>query len=193
MFTGLVEGTGNVVRSGQGRLVIETSLDGLAIGDSLSVNGVCLTVRERGSGTLAFDLSEETRGRTSLGSLERGRVVNLERPVRADSMMGGHFVQGHADGVAKVAQVRTLPGSVEITFDVPPELLHYIVEKGSIAVDGVSLTVTKVKDREVSVSLIPHTLGATNLGSMTAGRLVNVEVDILAKYVERLIAHKEEA
>jgi riboflavin synthase len=189
MFTGIVEELGSVVETGPRttvacRKVIADSEPG----SSIAVNGVCLTVVERdeAEGTLAFDLSPETLARSSLGSLEPGSSVNLERPVTLLTRLGGHLVQGHVDGVGTVAGIDSVDTGAEMTFEAPAALRRYLVEKGSVAVDGVSLTVTVVNGDRFGVALIPFTLEATSLGSVQVGDRVNLEVDVIAKYVEGL-------
>jgi len=192
MFTGIIEERG-VVRSAGSRLeVVATKVaeDSLR-GASVSVNGVCLTVVERradGNGTvLAFDLSPETLTRTALDSLVPGDPVNLERPLTLVSRLGGHIVQGHVDGVGEIESIEESPPGQVITVKLPHGLDRYVAEKGSIAVDGVSLTATDVHDGRFGVALVPFTLEATNLGTVEAGDRVNVEVDVVAKYVEGLL------
>ncbi|HEX6021402.1 MAG TPA: riboflavin synthase [Solirubrobacter sp.] len=193
IFTGLVEDLGTVTAvdaTDDGvRLVVSTSLAGeLSEGDSVAVNGVCLTATRVAGGTFSADVMRETLRRSSLSDLAAGSKVNLELPLRATDRLGGHVVQGHVDGVARVRDVRDDGFARVVTFDAPPELLRYMVEKGSIAVDGVSLTVSAIDDSSFSVSLIPETLERTTLGEAAPGRPVNLEVDVLAKYVEKLIA-----
>ena len=188
MFTGIVEELGSV-RSLEGvRLSIacDTVARDATIGSSLAVNGTCLTVVERTPECLAFDLSPETLERTSLRRLRRGDAVNLERPVTLTTRLGGHLVQGHVDGVAEVLALERSAEATTLVVRIPPELERYVVRKGSIAVDGVSLTVAELRGSEVAIALIPHTMAATTLGSVRPGDPVNVEVDVLAKYVERL-------
>ena len=177
MFTGIVQERGRVASFDEGRLVVESGVRA-GIGDSVAVNGVCLTVVDAPDGRLAFDVVQETLDRTK----PFGDQVNLEAALRAGEALGGHYVQGHVDGVGTV---RTVGDPVWI--DASPELLRYVVEKGSIAVDGVSLTVAAVDAAGFAVALVPHTLAVTTLGSLAAGGRVNLEVDILAKYVERLL------
>jgi riboflavin synthase len=193
VFTGLVQELGNVVdvatQDGSTRITVEAALASqLNAGDSVAVNGVCLTAVEPASGNFDADLSPETVDRTSLGSLAAGERVNLELPLRPTDRLGGHIVQGHVDGVGHVVSVTDVAGGSEVRFDAPADLLRYVVEKGSIAVDGVSLTVTSVGDRGFSVALIPETLERTTLGQATQGRPVNLEVDVIAKHVEKLVA-----
>jgi riboflavin synthase len=192
VFTGLVQGLGRVAatdRSDAGaRLTIETPLVGeLEPGDSIAVNGVCLSAAELEAGSFAADAMNETLGRTALGDLEAGAEVNLELPLRAGDRLGGHVVQGHVDGVGTVLGVAEDGFARRIEIEAPPEVLRYVIEKGSIAVDGVSLTVAGLDGRSFTVSLIPETLQRTNLGHAGPGDRVNLEVDVLAKYVERLM------
>lgn len=188
MFTGIVEELGTVVSRDGERLVVRGSVTSsdAAIGDSLAIDGVCLTVVELQGEQLSFDLSEETLARTNLGSLGPGDAVNLERPATLDSRLGGHLVQGHVDGVAEVTAVRPEgEDGVRLSVRLPGELLRHVVEKGSITLDGVSLTVAALDGEEIEIALIPHTLHATTLGSVREGDRVNLEVDIVAKYVAR--------
>ena len=188
MFTGIVEERGHVATTGAGRLVVDarTVVRDSDVGASLSVNGVCLTVVERTDTSLRFDLSEQTLERTCLGDLRPGDPVNLERPVTLVARLGGHLVQGHVDGVGHVTRVE-LDGSggARVSIRLPGELSRYIVERGSIAIDGVSLTIAAVDDDEITVALIPHTLAVTTLGLAAPGRRLNVEADVIARYVER--------
>jgi len=189
VFTGLVADLGTVTAvdaSDDGvRLAVDTSLE-LSEGDSVSVNGVCLTATRVGNGGFRADVMNETLRRSSLAQLETGSRVNLELPLRAADRLGGHFVQGHVDGVGGVWDVREEGFSRVVTIGVPAELMRYVVEKGSIAVDGVSLTISALGDDWLQVSLIPETLERTILGEANTGQAVNLEVDVLAKYVERL-------
>jgi riboflavin synthase len=192
MFTGLVQGIGSVAgieRSDDGaRVTIETPLVAeLATGDSIAINGVCLTAVELDGDSFVADAMNETLARTSLGDLAPGSQVNLELPLRATDRLGGHVVQGHVDGLGSILDVTDDGFARRIRIGAGPEVLRYVVEKGSIAVDGVSLTVTEVDDRSFTVSLIPETLQRTNLGAVDTGRRVNLEVDVLAKYVEKLM------
>jgi riboflavin synthase len=188
MFTGIVERTGTVAAVSDTSIRVESELEDLTLGESVAVNGVCLTVASLGEGgAFTADLSEETLRRTSLGRLQAGSRVNLERPMRADGRFGGHIVQGHVDGTAVVRRIDRRAASTEMWFDLPAALLRYLVEKGSVALDGVSLTVAELDGRGFSVALIPHTLEATTLGALEPGAVVNVEVDVVAKYVQRLL------
>jgi riboflavin synthase len=198
MFTGLVESTGTVAsvqREGDGaRLSVATPLAAeLRDGDSVAVNGVCLTARAVGPDSFAADVMAETLRRSSLGPLADGDAVNLELPVRAGGRLGGHVVQGHVDGTGTVASVTADGFARVVRVEASPELLRYVVEKGSIAIDGVSLTVSAVDGEALEVSLIPETLERTTFGSLEPGRTVNLEVDVLAKYVEKLITPTVEA
>ena len=189
MFTGLVQELGRVVDVSGSRITVEAGLAAeLAEGDSVAVNGVCLTAVGPGNGRFTADLSPETVARSSLGALAPGARVNLELPLRAADRLGGHIVQGHVDGVGRVVAVADAGSARELRFDAPAELLRYVVEKGSIAVDGVSLTVSAVDAAGFAVSLIPETLERTTLGRAETGRMVNLEVDLMAKYVEKLVA-----
>jgi riboflavin synthase len=194
MFTGIVEALGEVVavdsrpEGARLRVRVPEKWTDLAVGQSLAVSGVCLTVVEAARGTVAFDVVAETLRRTTLGDVRPGAVVNLERPLAAGERMGGHFVQGHIDGVGTVTQVREEGDGRWLEISLPPALARYVAEKGSVALDGVSLTVAGVGDSRCAVALIPYTLAATTLGRKAAGARVNVEVDILAKYLARLLA-----
>jgi riboflavin synthase len=192
MFTGLVETTARVRRvdpDGDGvRLEVETPLAAeLAQGDSIAVNGVCLTAIDPAADRFRADVMAETLRRSSLGPLGEGDYVNVELPLRAGDRLGGHMVQGHVDGTGTVADVTDEGFARLVRIEAPPELLRYVVEKGSIAVDGVSLTVAAVDQTSFTVSLIPETLERTTLGLAAPGRVVNLEVDVLAKYVEKLV------
>ena len=193
MFTGLVQDLGTVVAveatSDGVRLGVRSALAGeLCEGDSVAVNGVCLTATRIAGGAFAADVMRESLRRSSLAEVGEGSSVNLELPLRASDRLGGHVVQGHVDGVGVVRDVRDDGFSRVVTVDAPPELLRYVVEKGSIAVDGVSLTVAALGDDWFSVALIPETLERTTLGAAEPGRPVNLEVDVLAKYVEKLVS-----
>jgi riboflavin synthase len=192
VFTGLVQDLGTVTAvdaTGDGvRLAVRTPLAAeLSLGDSVAVNGVCLTATHVADGHFSADVMQETLRRSSLAGAGEGRTVNLELPLRAGDRMGGHVVQGHVDGVGSVRELREEGFARVVTIAAPPELLRYVVDKGSIAVDGISLTVVEAGDAWFSVSLIPETLERTNLGSAAPGQIVNLEVDVLAKYVEKLV------
>jgi len=185
MFTGIVEGMGEVLAVDGDRIAFRAPglLDDVAVGASIAVNGCCLTVVEHTSDTWTADVVEETRRRSTLGGLAPGDPVNLERPVRPSDRLGGHIVQGHVDAVGEV-----VTAAPELRVRVPAALLRYVVEKGSITVDGVSLTVAGLHDDGFSVAVIPHTTEVTTLGRRRAGDGVNIEVDVMAKYAERLLS-----
>ena len=194
MFTGLIESTGVVTRieraAGGIRLEVYAPEFGrdMAIGDSIAVNGACLTVAKFIRGAFVADVSEETLKRTTLGDVPQGSKVNLERALRLSDRMGGHIVTGHVDGVGEF-MMRTPAGNSTIyQFRVPADQLEFVVNKGSIAVDGVSLTVAQMKDDLVAVAVVPHTEQATTLGDMAVGSRVNIETDMMGKYVKRFVA-----
>jgi riboflavin synthase len=190
MFTGIVEERGAVRSLQAGRLSIacRTVTTDSPIGASVAVNGTCLTVVERDDEHLAFDLSPETLARTSLGRLETGQPVNLERPVSLAARLGGHLVQGHVDGVGEIVALDLDgTGGALIRLRAPAALLDAVVPKGSITVDGVSLTVAELHDDGITIALIPHTMMATTLGEARVGDPVNLEVDLVARYVQRLM------
>jgi riboflavin synthase len=189
MFTGIVRELGRVEAFDGSRLRVAApeTAPGIAIGDSVAIAGVCLTVVENGGGGLGFDAVPETLSRTSLGRLRTGDAVNVEPALRAGDPMGGHVMQGHVDGVGTVRAVEPEGDGRRIWIDTPPDVLRYCVEKGSVAVDGTSLTVAALDDAGFAVALIPHTLAVTTLGSLAPGDPVNLEADVLAKYVERLL------
>jgi riboflavin synthase len=192
VFTGLVQGQGEIAAvdptADGARLAVRTPLTAeLAPGDSVAVNGVCLTATRIEDGAFHADVMHETLRRSSLGDVAPGGAVNLELPLRASDRLGGHVVQGHVDGVGVVRDVSEDGFSRRVEIDAPPDVLRYVVEKGSIAVDGVSLTVASIDDDGFAVSLIPETLERTTLGAARPGTRVNLEVDVLAKYVERLM------
>ncbi len=193
MFTGLIADIGSVSelqRDDAGaRLRIATRLaDQLGEGDSIAVNGVCLTASDVRDGSFGADAMGETLMRSSLGELQAGAPVNLELPLRAEDRLGGHVVQGHVDGTATVAKIAQDGIARVLEIEIDPRLARYLVEKGSVALDGVSLTVGALHERGFAVSLIPETLRRTTLGALAQGARVNVEVDVLAKHVERLMA-----
>ena len=189
MFTGLVREVGTVASMVDGRLTIQApeTARGAELGDSVAIDGACLTVVACDDSTLSFDAVPETLSRTALGTLEQGSRVNLEPALRAGEPLGGHYVQGHVDGVGTVRSVQPEGDGTRVGFEAPAELLRYVVEKGSIAVQGTSLTVAAVDDAGFEVALIPHTLQATTLGDLAPGQQVNLETDVLAKYVEKLL------
>ena len=196
MFTGLVEEVGRVTRLEAGemaRLSVSARrvLEGTGAGDSVSVNGVCLTVNEVYPGMLVFYAMPETLRRSALGDLAEGSAVNLERALSPAGRFGGHMVQGHVDGVGEVLEVRP-EGEAEIwAFRAPESVLRYVVEKGSICVEGISLTVVSVRDGSFTVSILPQTRANTNLGELGVGDAVNLEADVIAKYVERLLEPRQ--
>ncbi|CAN5594116.1 MAG: riboflavin synthase [Actinomycetota bacterium] len=194
MFTGIVEELGTVTaveRSATGAMLVvacSTVVADARVGDSINVNGCCVTITRLGSPSgFACDLMGETLARTALGALTPGAPVNLERALRADSRLGGHLVQGHVDGVGHIVAVQPHEQWTVMAVSLPAALAPYVVEKGSVTVDGTSLTVTAVDEGAFSVGLIPHTLAVTALGQRRVGDAVNLEVDIIAKYVERLL------
>jgi riboflavin synthase len=193
MFTGIVEERGTVaslVDLGDAmrvRIRADKVLQDSELGASISVNGICLTVAERGDDWFEADVMAETLRRTSLGNLVTDSPVNLERAARVDSRLGGHIVQGHVDGTGEVAAIEPSEQWTVMAIRVPAELTRYMVEKGSITVDGVSLTIVSVTESRFTISLIPTTLAETNLGAKQVGDRVNIEVDVLAKYVEKLV------
>jgi riboflavin synthase len=198
MFTGLVEEQGRVTLlepNGDGfrlRFAAETVLDDVQMGASIAVNGVCLTVVEFDDESFAVDAVPETMDRSNLGQLVVGSLVNLERPVRVSDRLGGHIVQGHVDATTSVQSINPLAdGSFEYRFALDHSIAPYVVEKGSITIDGISLTVADVTAESFSVAIIPHTAEVTTLSHRTPGDLVNLEVDVLAKYVERQLTLRE--
>lgn len=193
MFTGIVVEAGTVKRAKQRRGLLELEIEAPSIskelkkGDSVAVNGVCLTATDTGRKRFSAQAMEETLARTTLGSLQRGLTVNLELPARLADRLGGHLVQGHVDGTAHVTRVEDDDGALRVWFSAPDDILRYMVRKGSVTLDGVSLTVVDVGRTSFQVALIPHTLSVTTLGRLQPGVKVNVEVDVVAKYVERLM------
>lgn len=193
MFTGLVEEVGRVTvittDGDRARLVIAAPgvVDDLPLGASVAVDGVCVTATEVDADGFAVDLMRETMRVTALGRLDTGARVNLERAMKVGDRLGGHLVQGHVDGIGEVIAVEDVPGTRTIRLRVPVDLTRYLVMKGSVCVNGVSLTVADVHDDVVAIGLIPHTLAETNLGDLTVGSTVNLEVDVVAKYVERML------
>ena len=188
MFTGIVEEVGSVRSAGDGRLVIGASevLTDVKVGDSISVNGACLTVTTHDDSTFSVDVVPETLRRTNLGELEAGSPVNLERSMPANGRFGGHVVQGHVDGTATIRSIAGEGDALMVAFDAPTSLMRYVVEKGFIAVDGASLTIVDCDNFSFSVTIIPHTQENTVFKNRNVGDSVNLEVDIMAKYIERL-------
>lgn len=192
MFTGLIEATGKVagfIRQGSaGVLRIETSLPlgEIALGDSIAVNGACLTVTDKKASLVAFDVSPETLSSTTIGHLVPGGLVNLERALRFGDRLGGHLVTGHVDAIASLQRLQTVSGNRVLDFTLPTDHLRYLVPKGSVAIDGISLTVNTVSESGFSVNIIPHTFQNTTLAGIVAGHTANIETDIIGKYVERM-------
>jgi riboflavin synthase len=195
MFTGLIEEVGTIAslaeQRGTRRIVVSCATLGkeLKTGDSIAVNGVCLTALDITAQSFAADLAAETVARTSLVRLAPGSPVNLELPTKTGSRLGGHVVQGHVDGVGKLLALERIPAGEDwsLTIEIPGELAKYVVFKGSIAIEGISLTVAKIEGRQVSVAIIPHTYSATNLHTLKPGDPVNIEVDVIAKYAEKML------
>jgi riboflavin synthase len=201
VFTGIVEELGQVVVLARGGDSARLTVRGPAVtadaarGDSIAINGVCLTVTDTGDGQFTADVMGETLGRSGLGGLTPGAPVNLERPMRPDGRLGGHIVQGHVDGTGVILARSPADGWEVVRISVPPDLSRYLIEKGSVAVDGVSLTISALSpagdEAWFEVSLIPETLRRTTLGTRAPGEIVNLEVDMIAKYVERLLAGRQ--
>ncbi len=194
MFSGIIQSVGTVAhvipRGGDVRLMIEATsfdIDKVAVGDSIAVAGVCLTVVEIGTTWLAFDVSVETLSRTTLGRLKSADGVNLEKALRLSDRLDGHLVSGHVDGIGHVVAIESDARSQRWTFEAPRELMKYIAVKGSICVDGTSLTINKVEEARFDVNLIPHTIAVTTFRNKHAGAAVNLEIDVIARYVERLL------
>jgi riboflavin synthase len=195
MFTGIIEEVGRVTNIGHEndnrRLRVSASnlVKELKKGDSIAVSGVCLTAVEITPNSFGADLAEETWNRTSFSRIKPGALVNLELPMRADGRFGGHIVQGHVDGTGKFVALEEIPGADNywLRVEIPPELARYVIFKGSLSIEGISLTVAKVEETEATVAIIPHTTEMTNLKSLTHGDPVNLEVDMIAKYVERMM------
>jgi riboflavin synthase len=196
MFTGIIEELGTIRRietdelSARLEVTSEQTAATCRIGESLAVNGVCLTIVEKGSDWVAADVSDETLRRTSLGNLRPGSTVNLERPLTPSSLLGGHVVQGHVDATGSFIEARRVGDGYVVRIGHPRDLGRYIVEKGSIAIDGISLTVAATGEDWFEIAIIPHTWRMTNLSRLDAGQSVNLEVDILAKYVEKMMAYR---
>ncbi|MFC1508646.1 riboflavin synthase [Candidatus Omnitrophota bacterium] len=193
MFTGLIEETGTIASIARHGTIVDFTIkatvvtDDIAIGDSVAVNGACLTVTAAGASEFTVQAVEETIRRTTLGGLKSGGSVNLERSLRVGDRLGGHIVQGHVDCTGRIVSVRKSGENMILTLAVAPENARYIVEKGSVAIDGISLTVTTVTNSEFGVSVIPHSLNATTLRNARVGDSVNIETDIIGKYVEKLL------
>ena len=193
MFTGIIEEVGTVISVQKGaassfiEIKAETVLSDVHLGDSIAVNGVCLTVISFSSASFRADVMNETLSRSSLGSLKQGSPVNLERAMAADGRFGGHIVSGHIDGTGIISKTEREDNAVWYTIKAPEKLMRYIVEKGSIAIDGISLTVAKAGREEFAVSVIPHTMQETTLATKGAGQIVNLENDVVGKYIERFL------
>jgi riboflavin synthase len=199
MFTGIVEDRGTVTeikrRAKESTLTFRANridLREMVTGESIAVNGACLTVNSLEGGTFTVDASRETLSRTNLGKLRVGSMVNLERSLRVGDRMGGHIVSGHVDGVGSVKSKKKRGASVEFRFTAPGQVMKYIVEKGSVAIDGVSLTVNAVEEGEFTVNIIPYTLAETTFRALRAGKPVNIECDVIGKYVEKLMTGKRD-
>ncbi|RQW85096.1 MAG: riboflavin synthase [Geobacter sp.] len=197
MFTGLIEEVGKIIgldRAGAGaRLHVACALpqDEITLGDSVAVNGVCLTVVEKSSGRLSFDVSPETLERTKFKALRPGTFVNLERALRFGDRLGGHLVSGHVDCIAVLRERREVSGNYQFAFQLPPRNARYLIEKGSVAIDGISLTVNSVSDDGFTINIIPHTAEHTTLRFRGPGDEVNIETDLIGKYLERLLSGKQ--
>lgn len=198
MFTGIVEEVGKIARiekngvTGKLSIIADTVLEGTKIGDSIAVNGVCLTVTSLKGDSFTADVMGETFRRSSLGDLQVGSVVNLERAMPADGRFGGHIVSGHIDGMGEIISIEPEGTAVWYTLSAPTEILQGIVEKGSIAIDGISLTVARITAKDFAVSIIPHTGGNTILSHKKAGDKVNLENDIIGKYVQKFLQPQQE-
>ena len=198
MFTGIIEELGTVIKLDQqgvsARITIEAGkvLENTKLGDSIAVNGVCLTVTDLGKSTFCADVMAETLRRSSLGVLKKGSKVNLERAMAADGRFGGHIVSGHIDGTGEIAKISPEGTAVWYTIEAPESILDGIVEKGSIAIDGISLTVAAVTEHDFSVSIIPHTGANTTLSLKKQGDIVNLENDVVGKYVQKFLSKKKE-
>jgi riboflavin synthase len=198
MFTGIIEEVGRVVRIAQvnGTRGLTVSCEhlarGLRKGDSIAVNGVCLTAVEITPEAVSFDLAEETWQRTSFSRIKEGALANLELPMRADGRFGGHIVQGHVDGTGAFLALERIEGANDywLRIEIPPELRRYVISKGSLSIEGISLTVAKIEGTQVTAAIIPHTVTATNLQSLHRGDAVNLEVDMIAKYVEKMMGER---
>ena len=192
MFTGIIEGIGkieNISKNTKNRSAIQMTVNlgkyakGLKIGQSVALNGVCLTATKLTKSNCIFEMIEETTNKTDLGNLKPGDIVNIERSLRTGDRLEGHFVLGHVDGVGTIKKIQNKPKEVQVWFEIPKELSKYVVKKGSIAVDGISLTVVDIKNNLASVCLIPHTIEITNFKTKNVGDKINIETDILGKYI----------
>ncbi|MCX5782821.1 MAG: riboflavin synthase [Elusimicrobia bacterium] len=190
MFTGIIEDIGKIRKISSGKLSVETKLDDIKIGDSISVNGVCLTVievrRSKDFSVIVFDFSPETSSKTNIGKLKIGSKVNLERAVKIGDRLGGHFITGHIETASKIKSIKKEDNSSVFEISLPKELNKYVVNKGSITVDGVSLTIVKSENECFSVSIVPHTMEKTTFNNKKVGDLINIETDMMAKYSEKI-------
>ncbi len=199
MFTGLIEEIGTIEKIQKHRgtlrftISVEEVVKDLAIDDSVALNGVCLTVVEFSKSNFQVEAVEETLNKTTFGSLKNGSQINLERSLRFSDRMGGHFVQGHVDAVGEVAAVQRQEGGVLLSIKLPAHLLKYVISEGSIAIDGVSLTIARLKENQITISLIPHTLEKTTLANLKVADKVNIEVDLMGKYVERILTRPNQS
>ncbi len=193
MFTGIIEAKGSVssmsFSGGAAKFVVEAKnfWDDANIGDSIAVDGVCLTITEKNRDNASFDVSKETLDRSIMGKYKRGVKVNLEKPLRPMDRLGGHFVQGHVDGVGSLLGTSKTGENIEMSFEIPEAITRYVVEKGSITINGISLTAATAVGAKIKIAIIPHTLEVTNLLELTPGAKVNIECDIIAKYTEKLL------
>lgn len=193
MFTGIIEAMGKVaglsLSGGAAKLEIEAAgfWDDVNVGDSISVDGVCLTIKSKQGFKSVFDVSGETLSRSTLGKYKPQTMVNLEKALKPTDRMGGHFVQGHVDGIGNYLGMENIGENVEMKFEIPRELSKYVVEKGSISINGISLTAYDIKDGRMKIAVIPHTVEVTNLSELAPGSPVNIECDIIAKYTEKLL------
>jgi riboflavin synthase len=200
MFTGIIEEVGRVIRiaqdKGNRRLTVSSThlVKELKKGDSIAISGVCLTAIDLKPGSISFDLAEETWNRTSFSRIKEGALVNLELPMRADGRFGGHIVQGHVDGTGTFLALDPIPNADDywLHIEIPQDLARYVIYKGSLSIEGISLTVAKIEGTAVTVAIIPHTIEMTNLKSLKAGDPVNLEVDMIAKYVEKMMQGESE-
>lgn len=196
MFTGIIEEMGVIQVFNRGKksarlsILADTVLEDLAMGDSITVNGICLTVTSRTDKEFTADVSPETLSITNLGTLKVGDAVNLERAVRVNGRLGGHFVTGHIDGAGRIQDRRQDNEALFLTIEIPQELLRYCIKKGSIAVDGISLTINEITNKDIQVAVIPHTAKVTTLGLKGIGTTVNLECDLIGKYLERLLLER---
>ena len=193
MFTGIIEEKGQILTISDKKIVIKCSkvLEGSKIGDSICVNGVCLTISEQNTNSFTADTSAETLRITTLGKLKSGSVVNLERAMPMNGRFGGHIVTGHTDNVAKIIGIKRHDEFCDLEIELTKEQAKYVVKKGSITIDGISLTVAEIQEQKITIAVIPHTLENTNLIDLKIGDFVNIEVDILAKYIEKFLSTRD--